>query len=163
MIIDDRPEADDEEVIDEYLTCELIMDVGSGNERKGQVNKRSQGHGGEPIGVAHLNPLFDTREYDVKFTDGSIEKYSANIIAKNMFAHVDDEGREHLIIKDIVDHKKDHTAIPISEGKLRSYNGNEGPKVTTRGWKLLVEWRDGQTSCIDLIDLKEFNPIKVEE
>ena len=57
-------------------------------------------------------------------------------------------------MKDIVDHKKDHTVIPISEGKSRSYNGNESPKVTTRGWKLLVGWRDGKTSWIDLKDLK---------
>ena len=78
-----------------------------------------------------------------------------------MFAQVDDEGREHLTMKEIVDHKKDHTAIPISEGKSRSYNGNESPKVTTHGWKLLVKWRDGQTSWIDLKDLKESNTIEV--
>ena len=133
-------------MIDKYLTCELIMDVGSGNERKGRVTKRSRVHGGKPIGVAHNNPLFDNREYDVEFTYGSIEKYAANIIAENMFAQVDDEGREHLITKDIVDHKKDHTAIPISEGKSRSYNRKESPKISTRGWKLLVEWKDGQKS-----------------
>ena len=67
-----------------------------------------------------------------------------------MFAQVDDEGIENLIMKEIVDHKKDHTAIPISEGKSRSYNGNESPKVTTRSCKLLVELRDGQTRWIDL-------------
>ena len=55
-----------------------------------------------------------------------------------MFAQVDDEGREHLIMKEIVDHKKDNTAIPILEGKSRSYNENESQKVTTRGWKLLI-------------------------
>ena len=163
MLIKDRPDADDEEAVDKYLTCELIMDVGSGNERKGRVTKRSRGHSGEPIGIAHNNPLFDTREYDVEFTDGSVEKYSANIIAENMYAQVDDEGREHLIMKEIVDHKKDQSAIPISEGKTRSYNGNETPKITTRGWKLLVEWKDGQTSWIDLKDLKDSNPIEVAE
>ena len=61
MITDERPEADDKEAVDKYLACELIMDVGSGNELKGRVTKRSQGHEGEPIGVAHNNPLFDTR------------------------------------------------------------------------------------------------------
>ena len=66
-------------------------------------------------------------------------------------------------MKDIVDHKKDHTAIPISEGKSRSYNGNESPNITTRCWKLLVECIDGQTSWIDLKDLKESNPIEVAE
>ena len=163
MLTDERPEADDEEAIDNYLTCKLIMDVGSGNERKGRVTKRSRGHGGEPIGVAHNNPHFETREYDVEFTDGSIEKYAANIITQNMFAQVNDEGREHPIMKDIVDHKKYHTAILISEGKSHSYNGIESPKVTTRGWKVLVEWRDVQTSWIDLKDLKESKPIEVAE
>ena len=163
MLTDDRPEADDEESIDKYFTCDLIMDVCSGNEQKGRVTKRSRGHGGEPIGVAQNNPLFDTREYDIEFTYSSIEKYAANIITENMFAQVDDEGREHLTTKDIVDHKKYHKAIPISEGKPHSYNGNESPKITTRGWKLLAEWRYGQTRWIDLKDLKEYNPIEVAE
>ena len=61
MITDDRPEADNKDAIDKYLTCELIMDVGSGNERKGRVTERSRGHDGKPIDVAHNNPLFDTR------------------------------------------------------------------------------------------------------
>ena len=88
----------------------------------GRVTKRSRGHGGEPIGVAHNNSLSDTREYDVEFIDGSIKKCAANIIADKMFAQVNDEDREQLITKEIVDHKKDHTAIPILEDKLRSYN-----------------------------------------
>ena len=40
MLTEDRPEVDDEEAIDKYLTCKLIMDVGSGNARKGRVTKR---------------------------------------------------------------------------------------------------------------------------
>ena len=66
-------------------------------------------------------------------------------------------------MKEIVDHKKDHAAIPILDGKSRSYNGNESLKVTTCGWKLLVEWRDVQTSWIELKYLKESNPIEVAE
>ena len=54
--------------------------------------KRSWGLDGNPIGHAHSNPLFDTREYKVKFTDGMTNKYQANIIAKNMYAQVDEEG-----------------------------------------------------------------------
>ena len=40
MLTDDQQEADDEEAIYKYLTCELIIDVGSGNARKGRVTKR---------------------------------------------------------------------------------------------------------------------------
>jgi hypothetical protein len=36
--------------------------------------KCSRGIGGEPIGHAHSNPFFDTREYDVKFMDRMMEK-----------------------------------------------------------------------------------------
>ena len=114
-------------------------------------------------GVVHNNLLFDTREYDVEFTDGSVKKYAANFFAENMFAHVDEEGREQLIMQNNVDHKKDNTAIPISEGKTRGYNWNEIPKITMCRWKLIVEWKDGQTSWIDLRDMKESNPIEVVE
>ena len=90
MITNEQPEADNEEAVDKYLSCEIIMDVGSGNEQKGRVTKRSRGHDGKPIGVAHNNPLFDTRKYDVEFTDGSVENYAT---ADNMFTQIDDEGR----------------------------------------------------------------------
>ena len=48
MLTDDQPEADDEEAIDKYLPCELIMDVGLGYERKGRVTKHSRVHDGKP-------------------------------------------------------------------------------------------------------------------
>ena len=72
----------------------------------------AQGLDGEPI-RAHANPLFDTREYEIEFIDGTHEKYQANIIAENMFAQVDSEGNQFLLLQEITDHKHDHSAIPI--------------------------------------------------
>jgi hypothetical protein len=92
MVMEESPEDDEEEAIDKYLNVKLIMDVGTNNEWHGRVVKRLQGLEGEPIGHAHSNPLFDTCEYEVEFTDGTCKKYQANIIAENMFAQVDDEG-----------------------------------------------------------------------
>ena len=163
MHTDERPDDDDEEAVDKYLNVELIMDVGTNDERRGRVVKRSRGLDGEPIGRSHNNPLFDTREYEVEFTDGSREKYQANIIAENMFAQVDSEGNQYLLLKEITDHKHDNSAIPISEGMVRSSNGTMKPKVTTRGWFLLVQWRDGSTSWEKLSDLKASNPVEVAE
>ena len=163
MLVGERPEADDEEAIDKYLNVELIMDVGSSDERRGRVIKRSRGLDGQPIGRSHANPLLDTREYEVEFTDGAIERYQANIIAENMFAQVDDEGNQFLLLKEITDHWKDHTAIPISEGTIQSANGSQKLKVTTRGWHLLVQWRDGSMSWEKLADLKESNPVELAE
>jgi hypothetical protein len=71
MVMEEHPEHDDEEVIDKYLNVKLIMDVGTNNEWRGCVVKRSWGLVGEPISCAHSNPLFDTHEYEVEFTDGT--------------------------------------------------------------------------------------------
>ena len=78
--------------MDKYLNMELRMGAGTDDERRGRVIKRSKGIGGDPIGRAHANPFFDTREYEVEFTDGTMEQYAANVIAENMYAQVDDEG-----------------------------------------------------------------------
>jgi hypothetical protein len=56
------------------------------------VIKRTRGLDGEPIGCAHANQLFDTGEYKVEFTDGTHERYQANIIVENMYAQVNSEG-----------------------------------------------------------------------
>ena len=138
MLVDERQEADEEEAIDQYLNMEMILDAGSGNKRHGRVVKRSRGLDGEPIRHANSNPLFDTREYDVEFTDGTVEKYAANVIAENMFAQVDDEGNRYTLLDEIVDHHADETAIPRSEGYTIGHNGNRKAKITTRGWSLLV-------------------------
>jgi hypothetical protein len=73
MIVEERPKADDEEAVDKYLNMELTMGAGTDDERWGRVIKRAKGIGGEPVGHAHANPFFDMREYEVEFTDGTVE------------------------------------------------------------------------------------------
>ena len=67
--------------MDKYLNVELILDVCLANERRGRVTKRSRGFDGKAVGRAHANPFFYTREYDIEFTDGSVDKYTANLIS----------------------------------------------------------------------------------
>ena len=73
MVQDERPKDDHEEAIHKYLHTELILDVGTNNERHGRVVKRTRGHDGNPIGRAHANPFFDTQVYDIEFTDGTVK------------------------------------------------------------------------------------------
>ena len=47
----------------------------------------------------------DTREYIVEFEDGAPDVYSANMIAENMYAQVDNEGKTFALMSEIVDHK----------------------------------------------------------
>ncbi len=75
--------------------------------------KRAKGPKGEPIGHAHNNPLFDTCEYDIELMDGTQEQCQVNVIAKSMYAQVDDEECQYQILDEIVDHHKDNTAVQV--------------------------------------------------
>jgi hypothetical protein len=114
MIVEEHPKADDKEALDKYLNMELRMGARTDDERWGQVIKRAKGIGGEPVGHAHANPFFDMSKYKVEFTNGTIEQYAANIISKNMYAQVNDEGNMFQLLDEIMDHKKDNTAIDIA-------------------------------------------------
>jgi hypothetical protein len=52
---------------------ELTMGAGMDDERWGQVIKCAKFFCDEPVSHAHANPFFDTREYEVEFTDGTVE------------------------------------------------------------------------------------------
>jgi hypothetical protein len=65
--------------------------------------------------------------------------------------------------KGIIDHKKDESALSKEEGFIELRNGQKKCKKTTRGWKILVEWRDESSDWIDLKDVKEANPIELAE
>ena len=158
------PEQDDftPDSYDQYLGAELLLPHGD-NKVTGKVIKRARGQDGNPIGIRNSNPLLDTREYTVEFSDGSTAEYSANVIAENLFSQVDSEGRQYMLLNEIVDHRKDGTAISISDGFITSKNGNKTPKQTTKGWELLVEWKDGTTNWIPLKDLKASNPVELAE
>ena len=42
------------------------------------------------------------------------------------------------MLEEFVDHRKDNTAVPISEGMIRNQNGKLKPKKMMRGWDLLM-------------------------
>jgi hypothetical protein len=108
--------------------------------------------------------LFDTREYEIEFADGTHDKYQANAIAENIFAQVGSEGNQFLLFKEVKDHKKDHSAVPISDGTVQQgANGQAKTKVMTRGWSLLVQWKDGSISWEKLKNLKASDPVEVAE
>lgn len=165
MIFGKRPEEDNEKAVDKHLNAELILVLGSNNKRQGRVVKRSWGLDGQPIGCActDTNPLFDTYEHDIEFTDGTMEKHQANVIVENVFTQVDDEGWQFAILDKIVEHWKDNMANPMSEDTVRSNNGQEKPKKTTRGWHLLVQWKDGSMEWVKMKDLRASNPNEVAE
>ena len=89
------PEADDTfdpDSFDTYLNIQISIDRGGEHPMSARVTKRMKDHEGKPIGTAHQNPILDTRMYEVKYANGFKQAMSANVIAENMFASVDEEG-----------------------------------------------------------------------
>ena len=44
-------------------------------------------------GTSHENSMFDTRAYIIDFPDGAEAEYTANIIAENMYARFNPDGK----------------------------------------------------------------------
>ena len=152
-----------EDSYDGYVNAELHLPQQDGSIQKGRVIKRVKGNDRKPLGTSHTNPLIDTSEYLIEMSDGSTDQYAANVIAENLFSQVDSEGRRFLVLSEITDHSADGRAIKQADGFTRSYNGNQVPKQTTIGWKLLVGWKDGSEEWIPLKNLKASNPIELAE
>jgi hypothetical protein len=70
---------------------------------------------------------------------GILKKLTANSIAENSIAQVDEESQRQMILSKIIVHRILHDAIPKSEETYVKSYGVKRHKVTTRGWELLVE------------------------
>ena len=87
---------------------------------------------GNLVGKHHPNPLVNTSKYSVEYEDGSREELASNIIAEAIFAKVDDEGREYLLLDSIINHKWDESvALNESNGFDFKPNGTKVAKKTT--------------------------------
>jgi hypothetical protein len=75
------------------------------------------------------------------------------IIAENIFATMDDNGFETVLLDEIADHRCDHAlAINPEDAWIINHNGNKTPRRTTKGWDLCVHWKDQSTSWLPLKD-----------
>jgi hypothetical protein len=85
------------------------------------------------------------------------------LLAENLYAQCDSEGRQYLFLSEIVDHEKSDNAISKDQGFYPSHNGNQARRKTTKGWKMCIEWKDGSMTWVPLSELKASNPVKVAE
>ena len=114
------------------------------------------------LGTQNPNPLLDTATYEVKFDDGEVDTYTANIIAEHIYSQVDDDGYNYYVFDEIIDHRYDETALFEEEAKYTK-GGQKVFKRTTRGWEMCVRWKDGSSSWVKLKDMKDSNPIETAE
>jgi hypothetical protein len=105
----------------------------------------------------------DTREYIVEFTDGHSQALSANLIAQNLFSQIDDKGNGHVLLEDIIDHRKADAAVSEEDAFVTMNNGVKRRQQTTQGWQLLCQWRNESTNWVALKEAKHLHPLKVVE
>ena len=158
-------EADDAftpDVYGMYLNMELaIPQWGSLEPRLARVTKRLKDANGLPIGLANENPILDTRMYEVEYLDGERTSLVANNIAENLFAQIDDKGHRQVLMDEIIGHQSNEHAVKKQDAFITTKTGTKRRRETTKGWELLVRWKDGGTDWIALKDIKESYPVQV--
>jgi hypothetical protein len=147
---------------DPYIGTEILIAHGDQADRA-RVSKRIKANDGTPIGMSNSNPLLDTRLYSVEFSDGEVAEIQANIIAENMFAQVDSEGREQMLLHEIKGHRKDDSALTKENGYRLGRGGNKIRKRTTKGWQFELQWKDGSTSWMNMQELLDSSPVELAE
>ena len=163
---DTIPEADDytpEVLEDTYLNMEVALPRDGDGPQLARVTKRLRDANGLPIGTANDNPILDSRVYEVEYLDGHKAALAANAIAENLFGQIDEEGRRHVLLDDIIDHRHDKSALPKDQSFIKSKNGGQRRRETTKGWEILLQWKDGSTTWEAMKDIKKCYPVQLAE
>lgn len=153
---------DSQSLTDNLINVEVLLPNGEEEKALATVIRKSVDDEGRLKGKHSNNPLFSTLTYDVQFKDGTVKEYQANIIAQNILQQVDPDGH-YATTMTIVGHKMEPDAIGLNGRYIVTRNGDKVRRKTTRGWQLLVRWKDGTQQWIPLKDLKESNPVDVAE
>ena len=80
-----------------------------------------------------------------------------------MLPQVESEGHHYQLLTEVTDNNKDDSDIAKVYGFIKSSSGNLHRKRTTRGWKILVKWKDGSVDWFPLLGLKQSNPVDLAE
>jgi hypothetical protein len=102
--IDDIKEEHDVDTYDQYVGAHVRAPIGD-EIRSGKVVWRKREMDGNVRGQANANSMLYTRTYEIEFTDGRSDEYTANVIAENMYAQCDIEGRQYNLMEGTTDHK----------------------------------------------------------
>jgi len=158
------PEADDvDDEFDHYINMELALDRGGENPEFAKVVKRAKDSSGNPIGTRNDNPILDSRLYEIEFHDGHTSVVTANVIAENLFAQVDEHGHRGLDMDEIVAVRTNGDQVNPNDAFYVNKLGVKRRKKTTKGWECCVKWKDGATTWSTLKDVKDSYPVELAE
>ena len=148
---------------DKIINAEVMIQNGD-EMAMGKVARRSLDADGRTTGTYHDNPFLNTITCDVEFPDGQVKEYGANIIAENMLTQVDSDGYSLSLMDSIIDHQRDPSQAILMEDKhVIAKSGQKRLRKTTKGWKLLIKWKDKSKAWINLADMKEVHLVETAE
>ena len=147
---------------DTLINAEVLLPQGE-DLQKARVMKRRINTDGNEIGTYDSNPLLNSIIYEVKFPDGTVQDYGANVIAENLYSQLDEDGHRQQVLDCILEHSKDDTAVPKAEKYAVTKGGSKRLRKTTIGWKMLVRWTDNNEQWIPLRKLKDHYPVQAAE
>ena len=149
---------------DRYLNMELAVPWGDNpNPQYARVTKRLRDANGVPIRMANENPILDSRMYEVDYQDSIKASLTANYVADNLFAHVDQEGNRHVLLDELIDYRVNGREVKLQDAFITTGTGTRRRRETTIGWELLAQWKDGSMNWVSLKDLKESYPVQTAE
>ena len=151
------------EINDNLIGTKVDLPHPDGELKEATIKLRKRAHDGNLIGTKNDNPVLDTRIYEVEFDDGNYNEYSANVLLENLYQQIDDDGYSHQILSSIIDHECDDTVAIHKDNGTYESNGTKKRKITTKGWKIKVEWKNGSSTWVPLRIVKDSNPIEMAE
>ena len=119
-----------------------------------RVKKRLKDANGRPIGVANDNTILDSRMYEVECNNCHTTSLAANLIAKNLFTQVDQEGNLFIILESIKGTRTDGTQVIQQDAFVHKSMGTKIRVNTTKLWEIFIQWNDGSTTWNALKDVK---------
>ena len=152
---EDNNNTDDKEKEDSYVNMELGLPIKDDDGLMHAIVKRRKldDEGKDVVNMNNI-PLLDTRAYKVVFSDSTTEVLTANIISENLLAQVDEEGHCQILLDDIIYYIQNVNAIGKEDAFNKTLNGKKRGKITTEGWQLCIQWKDGSTDWVALKDIK---------
>ena len=68
-----------------------------------------------------------------------------------------------MLLDGIVDHRTDRTELLSKDAFITSKNDGRRKHETTKGWEILLQWKDGSTTWEALKDIKNCYPLQLAE
>ena len=118
---------------------------------------------GNIMGRANDNPIRDNRQYVVKFDSGEVTELTANVFSQSIYSMCDKDDYQVLLFDAIVEHKRDETVMIKADQTFVGAIGIEYFRLSSRGLKLCIIWKDGSTTWEKLSDFKECYPVETAE